>query len=193
MKQKRLWGTVLLLSCITISMGTLAWSEGDEWGEHEEHEREGFMQRTTGVAPVMNKAYKNECSACHFAYPAGFLPERSWVKIMATLEDHFDENAELDQPTRVEIENYLRGHAADQIPNRFGNRILRSIGSANTPLRITEVSYFEHKHREVPKRMVQENPKVGSFSNCIACHTGAERGNFGEHGVIIPGYGRWED
>jgi len=178
-------------------MGTLAWSEGGEWGEHEEHEEhergEGFIQRTAGVAPVMNKTYKNECAGCHFAYPAGFLPERSWVKIMATLDDHFGENAELDQATRVEIENYLRGHAADQIPNRFGNRIMRSIDSESTPLRITEVSYFQHKHHEVPQRMVQKNPKVGSFSNCIACHTGAEQGNFGEHGVNIPGFGRWED
>jgi len=27
----------------------------------------------------------------------------------------------------------------------------------------------------------------------MACHTGAERGNYGERGIRIPGYGYWED
>lgn len=193
MKKKRLWGTVLLFGCITLSMTTLAWSDGWEWGEGEEHEGRGFMQQTSGVAPVINKAYKNECSACHFAYPAGFLPERSWVKIMATLDDHFGENAELDAETAGGIESYLRDHAADKAPNRFSRSIMRSIGNQATPLRITETNYFHRKHREIPKRMVEGNVKVRSFSNCLSCHTGAVQGSFNEDSVRIPGYGRWDD
>jgi len=193
MKQKRLWGTILLFGSITLSMATLAWSDGWEWGENDEHEGRGFVQQTSGVSPIMNKAYKNECSACHFAYPAGFLPERSWVKMMAALDDHFGENAELDSETAQEIETYLRGNAADQIPNRFSRSIMRSIGNKATPLRITETNYFLREHREIPKRMVQGNKKVRSFSNCLSCHTGASQGSFDEHSVRIPGYGVWDD
>ena len=35
--------------------------------------------------------YQEECGACHFAYDARFLPARSWEKIMATLDKHFNE------------------------------------------------------------------------------------------------------
>ena len=41
--------------------------------------------------------------------------------------------------------------------------------------------------------MVAGNPYVGSFSRCEICHGDAEEGNFDEHGVRIPGYGRWDD
>ncbi|PIP03331.1 MAG: diacylglycerol kinase [Zetaproteobacteria bacterium CG12_big_fil_rev_8_21_14_0_65_54_13] len=192
MKQKHYWGILLLSGCVTLSMATLAWTDEDERWEHERGEH-GFIQQTAGVSPVSNPAYKTECSACHFAYPAGFLPERSWVKIMNNLDDHFGENAELNAQTKVEIENYLRGHAADRIPNRFGRSILRSVDAGATPLRISETGYFQHKHREIPSRMVAGNPKVGSFSNCLSCHSMADRGSFDEHGVSIPGFGRWED
>jgi hypothetical protein len=41
--------------------------------------------------------------------------------------------------------------------------------------------------------MVTGNPEVVSFSRCETCHRGAEQGDFDEHGVRIPGYGRWDD
>jgi hypothetical protein len=43
------------------------------------------------------------------------------------------------------------------------------------------------------QRMVKGNPDVGSFSRCETYHRGADRGNFDEHGVRIPGDGRWDD
>jgi hypothetical protein len=33
---------------------------------------------------------------------------------------------------------------------------------------------------------VWKRPKVGSPSNCMACHKGAEQGDFSEHAVAIP-------
>ncbi|MDQ6968557.1 MAG: diheme cytochrome c [Mariprofundaceae bacterium] len=174
-------------------MATLAWSDGSEWGENNEHEGKGFIQQTAGVSSVNNKAYKNECSSCHFAYPAGFLPKRSWIKIMTTLDDHFGEDAELDAQDAQGIETYLLNNAADQRPNRFSRSIMRSIDSRTTPLRITKTPYFRHRHREIPTRMVEGNAKVRSFSNCLACHSGASQGSFDEDSVRIPGYRFWED
>ncbi len=205
MKQKlkcnRIWGMMLLVGCIMLSMGTLAWSDDDEWFEHgNKHEseygegkHESAWQRTTGVAVVSNKLYKTECSACHFAYQPGFLPARSWVKMMSSLDDHFGENAELDATSRTAIEQYLRGHAADRQPNRFSRSMMRSIGKRETPLRISQTPYFQRKHHEVPARMVKNNPKVRSFANCASCHQGAAKGQFDEDAVRIPGFGNWED
>jgi hypothetical protein len=190
------FGLALLATCVGLSLSTLAWGDSDEWYEygHEAHEagENGFYGRTSDVPVITNAVYKTECSACHFAYQPGLLPERSWVKIMATLDDHFGENAELDAATQSEITDYLRGHAADRLPNRFSRSILRSIGQ-ETPLRITETGYFRHKHREVPARMVTGNDKVRSFSNCLACHSMGDKGVFDEESVRIPGFGYWED
>jgi len=197
-KLNRFWGMLLLAGCITMSMGSLAWSDSDKWNEggnknKNEGDKTSSWGKTTGVAMVTNKLYAAECSACHFAYQPGFLPERSWVKIMGSLDDHFGENAKLDEPTRVSIENYLRGHAADQLPNRFSSSFLRSIKADATPLRISETGYFIRKHDEIPTRMVRDNPKVRSYANCATCHGGADKGSFNEDAVRIPGFGSWED
>ncbi|SIO53245.1 Dihaem cytochrome c [Rhodovulum sp. ES.010] len=119
------------------------------------------------MPPVTHPATLEECSACHMAYPAGFLPRRSWVAIMGDLKNHFGENAQLDAATRAEIEAYLVGNAAPRI---------RGVSENQTPLRISELPWFKHEHREeVSQRMMR---KAKSMANCAACHRGAERGYF---------------
>ena len=41
------------------------------------------------------------------------------------------------------------------------------------------------KHDEVAPE-VWKRPKVGGPSNCVACHSGAEKGDFSERNVRIP-------
>ncbi len=158
---------------------------------------EGYFGRLWGrnsddrVAAVTNPLYREECGSCHMAYPPGLLPPQSWEKTMASLDDHFGENAELPEKERVEILNYLLDNAAGRSDYRLGNKMIRKL--RGTPLRITELPYFRHEHRELPRRMVQDNPKVRSFSQCDACHRDAEKGRFDEHSVNIPGFGRYDD
>lgn len=135
--------------------------------------------------------YTAECGACHMAYPANFLPKASWQLMLGQLEQHFGDNAELDQANKQIISDYLMQHAADSQGPWQNPRILRRL--EGTPLRITETGYFLRKHDEIPQRMVKGNPEVGSFSQCNACHKGAEKGLFNEHTVSVPGYGRWDD
>lgn len=167
------------------------WAEG--W-EHEHEEEQRYAQ----VAPAHSlmqgkKDYRKECSACHIAYPASFLPARSWKTLLNNLDEHFGENAELDAEDRQSILTYLDANASDHSRSRFAAWINRSISPSRTPLRITQTRYFDRIHDEVPTRFVSGNPKVRSFSNCIACHRGADRGDFDEDRVIIPGVRRWED
>ncbi|MDY6891043.1 MAG: diheme cytochrome c [Pseudomonadota bacterium] len=166
-----------------------------EYGEREsgeEGERFGFRGRNAGRTP--DPLYVEECSACHMAYPAHLLPARSWQAIMNGLEDHFGENAALLPETTDEITAYLVANAADVNPGPRSDRFLRGIAPDAAPLRITETRYFKRKHDEIPKKKVEGNPEVRSFSQCQACHgKEAVRGIFDEDSVDIPGYGRYED
>lgn len=141
--------------------------------------------RSRQLPPVSNAKWKAECSSCHMAYHPGLLPERSWKKMMAGLDKHFGENAALDAPTRAEIEQFLVANSADKTDNRRSQRIVQSITTNETPLRISETAYFKGKHDEISVATFSRK-SIGSASNCIACHKGAELGNFSESQVKIP-------
>ncbi|MDV7143020.1 diheme cytochrome c [Tropicimonas sp. TH_r6] len=117
------------------------------------------------MPPVTHAATLEECSACHMAYPAGFLPPQSWKVMMTGLDDHFGENAGLDEETRAEIEAYLVANAGRD----------RSRSNA-VPLRISDLPWFRHEHEEeVSNRQFE---KAKSWANCNACHKQAEQGIF---------------
>ncbi|WP_038248760.1 diheme cytochrome c [Ghiorsea bivora] len=176
----------LLIGFVSLSLSSVAIAD-DDGDEHE-----GFFSRfsQSNVKVPQSKLYQSDCASCHMAYQPNLLPSASWEKVMApkALEDHFGDNAEINEQDRLSILAYLKTYAADN----KGKRLLR-FNRGEAPLRVTELRYFKREHNEIPKRMVQDNPKVRSLSNCLACHTGAERGNYGERGIRISGYGYWED
>lgn len=119
--------------------------------------------------------FQSECSACHFAFPAQYLPARSWHAIMTTLDNHFGEDATLDDATRAAIEDYLVANAADASGSRT-SWMLRGIGDNDVVLRITEMPWWVRAHRyEVSQRAWN---RAGSKSNCTACHRAASSGNY---------------
>jgi len=146
-----------------------------------------------GVAPVNNELYKEECSACHMAYQPGLLPARSWKKMLNNLANHFGENAELDEQDQKSILDYALKNAADFSNYKRSRKIMRSLSTRDTPLRITNVPYIIRKHDELSNRHVRDNPEVKHLSRCEACHTKVETGSFSEREIKIPGFGRWED
>jgi len=156
-------------------------------------DRREYHQRSVGVAPVTSPIYKEECSSCHMAYPPGLLPARSWKKIMAGLESHFGDNAELEPDTFKSISEFLVSNSADDSNYRRSRKIMRSLSDKDVPIRISETPYIINKHDEIPDKLIKYNKKVNSLSNCSACHNKAEQGLFSEHGVNIPGFGRWDD
>ena len=151
-----------------------------------------FLPARVDFRPADNPQYVEECGACHLAYPPGMLPSLSWRRIMSGLEDHFGENAELDVESARHITAYLTANAADRSHIGRAPHVARSL-RGNAPLRFTKTRYFLRKHHEIPRRLVADNPDVGSFSRCEACHAGAKQGNYNEHQVRIPGVGRWDD
>ncbi len=152
-----------------------------------------FANNNTAKYQV-DSEYKDECGSCHLAYPANFFPARSWRVIMDSLDNHFGENAELDEASYKRIMVFLTANSADVKGGRREARILKYISANDTPLRITELKYVKHKHHEIPSRLVAGNPQVGSLGKCEACHGDkAINGVFNEHTVDIPGHGPWDD
>lgn len=150
--------------------------------DHDDDDDEAAPPR---LATASHPTWAKECAACHMLYPPALLPERSWRAIMGGLDKHFGENAALDAPSRDTITNFLVANSADHVDGGRAARLARSIPAGSTPLRITESRAFVRKHDEVAPA-VFKRPAVGSASNCMACHAGAEKGEFNEHTVRIP-------
>lgn len=154
------------------------------------------LDRAKEFRPVDNESYGEECGSCHFAYPPGLLTEASWSKLLngAALENHFGENAELDDETLADIQAFVFSNSAEKSYYKRARKIARSVADLKeVPLRITEVPYIKRKHHELTDAMIVGNPDVKSFSNCNACHTQAEKAVFDDDTVKIPNFEEWDD
>ena len=135
------------------------------------------------LKPVNNMTYKEECGGCHFAYQPELLPSASW-KILRNLDDHFGESIELDEDSKRVISDYLKSNSAEYSSAKRAVKIMRSLGN-QVPLRITDVPYIREKHHEISPNVLKRE-SIGSLSNCIACHTTAEKGIYEDDHVKIP-------
>lgn len=132
------------------------------------------------------KIYVTECGGCHTAYAPGLLPTRSWIRMMGELENHFGEDASLDEPDRLAIQRHLTDWSADSRgASLLMRRIAGAIPAGATPQRITETWFFGYMHDEVPTH-IWKRKKVGTRANCIACHPRANEGSYAEREVVIP-------
>jgi Dihaem cytochrome c len=185
MMRKRSGIVALLAGALLVSSGCVAAQEMF-WGWMGL----GTIKGASGVRPVDNKQYKEECGSCHFAYQPGLLPAKSWEKLLTAeaLHNHFGDVADLDKDTLQVIHDYAVTYAADKSYYKVARKIAVSTKDGEAPLRIAEVRYIKRKHHEIPENMVKGNKDVKSLSYCSACHTQAEKGDFREDAVSIPHY-----
>ena len=117
--------------------------------------------------PVTDPVTAKECSACHMLYPAGLLAASSWKRIVDGLANHFGENASVDAATAKKLADYLTANGGSE-----------SYGGGASPLRITELGWFqkEHGRRITPASLQRTGAK--SAADCLSCHKDGERGNF---------------
>lgn len=147
-----------LAAACALASGSAVLAEGNEGGEGG------------GFGAVQDQATQTECSACHMAYPAELLPPESWHALMGNLANHFGEDASMDPKTATAIESYLVANATQ----------MRGVDPANPPLRITEFRWFRNTHGQRLADRAATDSRIGSMSNCVACHGGAASGSFGE-------------
>ncbi len=192
MMNKLLITTFATTLILALALGLRAGEHEEGEYEHEEH-REGSGPAGAVLSDPRAPLYRAECGDCHLAFPPTLLPPGSWRAVMAGLEDHFGDNAELDPATAREITGYLVQHAAGPGSGEYGERSWRATRDRTPPLRITETDYFRGQHHEIPGSMVTANQEIKSFSRCEACHGRADQAIFDEDEVRIPGHGRWDD
>jgi mono/diheme cytochrome c family protein len=162
-KAKKFTVAISLMLLLLSSFGAM-----QAFADDDEHE--GRMPTAT------NATFQTECSACHMAYPPGMLPAASWKEMMGTLDKHFDTDASLDAATVAEILPFLEQNAA---PER------KADSGAKPVLRITETRWFKNEHDEISPATWKRD-SIKSASNCMACHTGADKGDFDEDSIRIP-------
>lgn len=148
-----------LLMCLGASHAALA--DGDEGGGRR-------------MLPLLPK-YKQECAACHVAYPPGMLPAASWQRVMGNLSKHYGTDASLDAATVKELSTWLGVNAGTDKRAR----------EEPPQDRITRAAWFIREHDEVPAA-TWKRASIKSAANCAACHTQADQGNFSEHNIRIP-------
>ena len=97
--------------------------------------------------------------------------------MMSELKNHFGDDARVDAATATHISDYLMSNAGDTGGRRYSDKLLRGTSTSKAPLRITELERWVGEHREVPA-WEWRHKDVRSKANCLACHSGAERGYY---------------
>ena len=128
--------------------------------------------------------FYNECKSCHALYPPYLLPKQSWAKMMDNLENHFGDDASLDEQNRLSIRDYLLQNSAESSTKESAYNILKSIKTEGT-MAITKTPYWQKKHDEIDKTIFASK-EVAAKSNCKACHTNIEQGLLNDKDIKIP-------
>jgi hypothetical protein len=131
-----------------------------------------------------NPIYRENCGACHLAYPPKLLPASSWKKIINRSADHFGEPLVINTKNKEIISRYLIENSADRSSCKRALKIVKSL-QGESPVRITEIPYIRDKHRKIPLKTL-ERKNIGSLSNCLACHKKADQDVFNKRDIKIP-------
>ena len=94
---------------------------------------------------------------------------------MSDLENHFGDDASIDEGTNRNILAFLVKNSAEESTMQASWNFLNSIGD-----------------KDIRKDLITQ-PDVKGLFNCMACHTTADKGIYSERAIRIPNYGKWED
>lgn len=123
---------------------------------------------------AQNAEFMKECASCHMAYAPWFLPKKSWELMMADLENHFGDDASIDEATNKRILAFLQANSAQNNANKIAFNILK-YAKNDENIAITQNEYWIKKHKKI-KSEIFKNEKIKSKSNCLACHINIDKG-----------------
>ena len=127
-------------------------------------------------------AWTENCRDCHFAYHPSLHAATRWKALMATLDDHFGEDASVDAAAAARITAFLVANDA----TTFDTEVAVRIGRASSPdARLVATEGWKRRHRDIAPS-VFERRGIASRSNCLACHADAESGRFDDSAISIP-------
>lgn len=105
---------------------------------------------------------------------------------MKNLDDHFGEPVQLDDASTKIITDSLIKNSAENSQTKTGAKIIKGLKN-KPPTRIIEIPSSLHEHHE-SSPTVFDRESIGSFSNCVECHTTAQEGIYGDDTVRIPNW-----
>ena len=121
----------------------------------------------------LNKNFAKECGSCHIIYPPFLLPQKPWEIMMSNLENHFGDDASIDDETNRNILEFLVKNAAQNTDNKIAFNILQN--TQDNEISITKYKYWIDSHKNINEK-VFKYVDIKSKSNCGACHKNIENG-----------------
>lgn len=122
------------------------------------------------------KEYKQECGSCHIAYAPFLLPKSAWDSMMSDLENHFGDDASLEEETHARIAVFLEKYANDVLDTKFTQQ------KESKEIAISQTPYWEVAHRKLNPKIFKTEA-IKSKANCQTCHKDAESGIFAKNAV----------
>lgn len=124
---------------------------------------------------VLHQDFADECGSCHITYPPYLLPKASWDTMMQGLDNHFGDDASVDEKTNQSILAFLIKNSAENSTHKSSLKILKSLKDNNSTIAITKTPYWVKKHNDIEKSIFVSN-EVKSKANCKACHESIQNG-----------------
>ncbi len=129
----------------------------------------------------VHKDFYDECIACHTLYPPYLLPANSWKVMMTNLEDHFGDDASLDEDVNKSITKFLLNNSSELSTHKAAVKVLSSLKDKNT-IAITKTPFWKKTHNDIDKK-VFKSERVKSKANCKVCHSDIEKGKIENENV----------
>ena len=123
---------------------------------------------------VENPLFAKECASCHILYPPNLLPRKSWETMMSNLENHFGDDASINEESNKEILAFLVKSSAETSTTKASWKFLNSIENKDI-IALTKTTFWEKKHKDIPKELFL-NKDIKNKANCKACHSDVEKG-----------------
>jgi cytochrome b len=134
---------------------------------------------------LLHPQFANECGSCHITYPPYLLPKRSWVTMMGDLENHFGDDASIDEAVNLSILTFLKNNSAENSTHEAAFKILKSLKDNNSTIAVTKIPYWEKKHKKISDDVFKDE-KIKSKANCKACHIDIENGLIENDLIKVP-------
>ncbi|MEA1953547.1 MAG: cytochrome b/b6 domain-containing protein [Campylobacterota bacterium] len=144
------------------------------------------LQKYTNIDyETEHPVFYNECGDCHKIYPPYMLPEKSWQRIMGSLDNHRGEKiteANITKSQQASILEFLIKNSAETSNREAAVKVMNSLGERR-PKSITKTPYWRETHKDIPNSVYKEK-KIKDKSNCVACHKDFEHGNLDDMNII---------
>ncbi|MCF6206559.1 MAG: cytochrome b/b6 domain-containing protein [Sulfurovum sp.] len=135
---------------------------------------------------TLHEEFYNECGSCHMIYPPNLLPKKSWIAMMKDLENHFGDDASIDDSLNHSILAFLIKKSAENSTSQASLNILKSLKDVNkTVIAISKTPYWDEAHKDVDDELFNSE-QVLSKANCKVCHIDIEYGIIENNLIKIP-------